>query len=74
MSRDIIREPDMERYRLSVIDKAGHVIDVYEPECESDEEAYHKAELLVGPNAIDVWQGERWIADRKSTRLNSSHT
>jgi hypothetical protein len=62
IARVIEREHAMKRYRLSVIDKAGHVIDVYEPDCESDEEAYHKAELLVGPNAIDVWQGDRWIA------------
>ncbi len=52
----------MSKYRLSVIDEAGHVIDVYEPECVSDEEAFHKADELVNGHAIDIWQGERWIA------------
>ncbi len=52
----------MSIYRLSVIDGAGHVVDVYEPECVSDEEAFHKADELVNGHAIDIWQGERWIA------------
>ena len=53
----------MSLYRLCVIDNAGHVVDRYEPECGSDEEAYHTAEKLVGgARAIDIWQGERWIA------------
>ncbi len=52
----------MRKYRLNVIDDAGHVIDVYEPECVSDEEAFHKADALVNGRAIDVWQGDRWIA------------
>ena len=52
----------MNRYRLSVIDLADHVIDVYEPECVSDEDAYHRAEALLGDNVIDIWQGDRWIA------------
>ncbi len=52
----------MSIYRLSVIDGAGHVVDVYEPECVSDEEAFHKADELVHGHAIDIWQGERWIA------------
>jgi len=52
----------MTKYHLSVIDQAGHVIDVYEPECESDEEAFHKAETLVDGHVIDIYQGERWIA------------
>jgi hypothetical protein len=56
------REHAMETYRLSVIDRAGHVIDVYEPECTSDEEAFHKASQLAGTNAIDIWQKDRWIA------------
>ena len=51
----------MANYRLCVID-AGYVIDVYEPECESDEEAFHKAEALVGNATIDIWQGDRWVA------------
>ena len=52
----------MSTYRLSVIGDAGHVIDVYEPECVSDEEAFHKANELRDNHAIDIWQGERWIA------------
>ncbi len=52
----------MTLYRLSVLDGAGHVVDVYEPDCASDEEAFHKADVLAGPHAIDIWQGERWIA------------
>ncbi len=57
----------MSKYRLSVIDNAGHVVDVYEPDCVSDEEAFHKADELVAGNAIDIWaidktDGERWIA------------
>ena len=52
----------MSIYRLSVIDAAGYVVDVYEPECASDEEAWHKAECLVGEAAIDIWQEDRWIA------------
>jgi hypothetical protein len=52
----------MSVYRLCVIDDAGHVVDLYEPECASDEEAYHTAEKLVGKHAIDIWEGERWIA------------
>lgn len=50
------------KYRLNVIDAAGHVTDVYEPDCISDEEAYAKADALVGKAAIDIWQGDRWIA------------
>ncbi len=50
------------KYRLSVLGDAGHVIDVYEPECVSDEEAFHKADELRQNHAIDIWQGERWIA------------
>lgn len=52
----------MSKYRLSVIGDAGHVIDVYEPECASDEEAFHKADALRDDHVIDIWQGERWIA------------
>ncbi len=52
----------MQTYRLSIIDRAGHVVDVYEPECESDEEAFHKAGLLAGDRAVDIWQADRWIA------------
>jgi hypothetical protein len=51
----------MAHYRLFVID-AGHVVNVYEPDCESDEEAYHKATVLVGNASIDIWQDDRWIA------------
>jgi len=51
----------MRNYRLCVID-AGYVVDVYEPACESDEEAFSKAAALVGNAAIDIWQGDRWIA------------
>ena len=52
----------MSLYRLNVIGETGHVVDVYEPECGSDEEAYHTAEMLVNGRAIDIWQGKRWIA------------
>ena len=52
----------MSLYRFCVIDKAGHIVDVFEPECGSDEEAYYTAEMLVGGRAIDIWQGNRWIA------------
>ena len=53
----------MSVYRLCVIDSAGHVVDRYEPECDSDEAAYHTAEkLLSRASAIDVWQNDRWIA------------
>jgi hypothetical protein len=55
-------EEAMSKYRLSVIDSTGQVIDVYEPECDSDEEAYVKAEALVNGHLIDIWQGDRWIA------------
>lgn len=49
-------------YRLYVIDVSGRVVDLYEPECVSDEEAYHKATTVVGNASIDIWQGDRWIA------------
>jgi len=52
----------MSKYRLSVIDEAGYVIDVYEPDCVSDEEAFHKADTLKGNHTVDIWQGDRWIA------------
>jgi hypothetical protein len=52
----------MSTYRLNVIDQAGHVIDVYEPECTSDEDAFHRAEELVHQHAVDIWEGDRWIA------------
>jgi hypothetical protein len=49
-------------YRLYVIDSSGRVIDVYEPECVSDEQAYHKATTVLGEASIDIWQGDRWVA------------
>lgn len=49
-------------YRLNVIDGSGRVIDIYEPHCVSDEEAYHKATTIVGGASVDIWQGDRWIA------------
>jgi hypothetical protein len=52
----------MSTYRLNVIDEAGHVVDVYEPECVSDEDAFRRAEELVDRHAIDIWEGDRWIA------------
>ncbi len=53
----------MSLYRLCVIDHAGHVVDRYEPECDSDETAFHTAEKLLSPGtAIDVWQEDRWVA------------
>ena len=52
----------MSKYRLSIIDDAGDVVDVYRPDCVSDEEAFHKADELVAGNAVDVWEGDRWIA------------
>lgn len=66
----------MPLYRLSVIDQAGHVIDVYEPECVSDEDAYCRAETLVGRASIDIWQADRWIAwldGRDPGRLALAH-
>jgi hypothetical protein len=55
-------EATMATYRLCVLDGAGHVVDRYEPECGSDEEAYAKAETLAGGRAVDIWQDDRWIA------------
>jgi hypothetical protein len=52
----------MSRYRISIVGKAGHVVDVYEPLCVSDEEASHKAELLAQGRPVDIWQGDRWVA------------
>ena len=52
----------MSIYRLCVTDTSGYVVDVYEPECACDEEAFHKAASLVGHASIDIWQGDRWIA------------
>jgi len=49
-------------YRLHVIDSSGRVVDLYEPECSSDEEAYDKATLVVGTRSVDIWCGTRWIA------------
>lgn len=49
-------------YRLNVIDASGRVVDLYEVDCASDEEAYHIASGLVGSACIDIWQGDRWIA------------
>jgi hypothetical protein len=49
-------------YRLYVIDDSGRVVDLYEPHCVSDEEAYHKATMVVGTASVDIWQGERWVA------------
>jgi hypothetical protein len=57
-----MREAQMPLYRLSVIDQAGYVIDIYEPECVSDEDAFRRAEALVGRASIDIWQADRWIA------------
>ena len=48
-------------YRLHVIDASGRVVDLYEPECVSDEDAYHRASKIVGTAAVDIWQGDRWI-------------
>ena len=63
VSQNFHRRLAMSLYRFSVIDRAGHVVDVYEPECDSDEAAYHTAEsLLSRESAIDVWQNDRWIA------------
>ena len=50
------------RYRLHVIDGSGRVVDLYDVDCVSDEEAYHKANDLVGSASIDIWQDNRWIA------------
>lgn len=47
----------IEPHRFYVIDLSGHVIDLYEPECSSDEEATS----LVGNASVDIWQGDRWI-------------
>ena len=52
----------MENYRLTLIDTAGHVTDVYDVECDSDETAYYVAEKVRDDRAIDIWQGDRWIA------------
>ena len=49
-------------YRLCIIDSSGRVVDLYEPECVSDEEAFHKATTLVGTASVDIWDGDRWIA------------
>ena len=49
-------------YNLYVIDGSGRVVDQYEVDCGSDEEAYHKASAVVGTASIDIWQGDRWIA------------
>jgi hypothetical protein len=49
-------------YRLCVLDGAGHVVDRYEPDCASDEEAYVRAEGLADGRAVDIWQSARWIA------------
>lgn len=51
----------MPKYRFSVIGKNGSVIDIYEPDCVSDEDAYNKADMLKGANVIDIWQGDRWV-------------
>jgi hypothetical protein len=63
-------------YRLYIIDASGRVVDLYEPECVSDEEAYHKATVVVGNASVDVWQGDRWIAwldGKDSYRLALAH-
>ena len=39
IAKEVMQEDVMSKYRLSVIDDAGHVVDLYEPECVSDEEA-----------------------------------
>jgi hypothetical protein len=67
IEKEVMQEDEMSKYRLCVIDDAGHVVDVFEPECSSDEEAFNKAEALVDGRAIDIWakdepDGERWIA------------
>ena len=52
----------MTPYRLCVIDGSGRVVDRYEVDCGSDEEAYHKACAVLGFASIDIWQDDRWIA------------
>ncbi len=37
IAKEVMQEDVMSKYRLSVIDDAGHVVDLYEPECVSDE-------------------------------------
>jgi hypothetical protein len=59
---DGIIESTMRPYSLYVIDGSGRVVDLYEVECGSDEEAYHKASTVVGSASIDIWQDDRWIA------------
>lgn len=61
---------------LDVIETIGRVVDLYEPECLSDEEAYHKASSLVGNASVDIWQGDRWIAcldGRDPQRIDLMH-
>ncbi len=58
----------MKPYRICIIDKAGHLADVYETECDSDEEAYHRAETVSDGRLIDIWQGDRWIAWLEGTQ------
>jgi hypothetical protein len=62
-------------YRLYVID-SGRVTDLYEVDCGSDEEAYHKASGVVGTASVDIWQGDRWIAlldGKDPQRINLMH-
>jgi hypothetical protein len=49
-------------YRLYVIDATGRVVDLYEPECVSDEDAYQRAVAVAGSASVDIWQEDRWIA------------
>ena len=49
-------------YRLHLIDASGRVVDLYEVECGSDEEAYHTATTVAGAASVDIWQDDRWIA------------
>jgi hypothetical protein len=63
-------------YHLYTIDASGRVVDQYEPECVSDEEAYHKATAVVGNASVDIWQGDRWIAwldGRDTLRIELMH-
>ena len=63
-------------YRLYVIDTSGRVVDLYEPECLSDEEAYYKASSFAGNASVDIWQGDRWIAwldGRDPQRIDLMH-
>jgi hypothetical protein len=60
---------DNERaYRAYLIGSDGVIINRVDLECEDDETAKARAELLVDGHDVELWDGARKIADFKTSK------